>query len=58
MAPLVTQIRELLRLFFAQQWLDDLVEASGQDVGELIKREIDAVIREPSLGKVVGTNAL
>ena len=49
---------ELLRAIFLLKRLDQLVEIAVHHVRQLVKREVDAMVRHTSLRKVVRANAL
>src|SRR5262249_29131682 len=55
---LFAQLRELLSLVLGDQRARKLVEVAVHDGRDLIEREIDTVIRNPPLGKVVSAYAL
>src|SRR5699024_1636457 len=49
---------QLLGLVFAGQRADHFVQVAGHDVIKLVQRQVDAVVGDPALGEIVGTNAL
>ena len=49
--------RELLGLEFLLQWLNEILELSFHHIGELVQREIDAVIGDASLREILGADA-
>ena len=51
-------VGELTGALVGGQRGDDLVEVAGQDVGQLVDREADAVIGDPVLLEVVGPDLL
>jgi hypothetical protein len=50
-------ILEGLALMMGDQRIDDVVNLSLQDGVQFIKSKSDTVIRNPTLGKIVGSNA-
>ena len=55
---LLGQRGELVRLVFAGQRLDDLVEIAGHDFLNPVEGEVDAVIGDPALREIVRADAL
>src|SRR5690606_12051258 len=51
-------VDQKLRLMIGNQRVDDLVELAFHDPVELVQREVDAMVRHPALGEVVGADAL
>ena len=51
------RIAELLAVVVDQR-VGDRLQVAGEDLIELVQRQPDAVIGQPVLGKVVGTNPL
>src|SRR5690606_16349296 len=52
------QRRQLVGLEFLTQRFDDLLHRAGHDFRQGIQGQVDAVIGDPALGKVVGADAL
>src|SRR5699024_9391908 len=58
-SAVLLQRRQLLRLGFVDQRLDNLVQAAAvHHLAELVQRQVDAVIGDATLGVVVGANPL
>src|SRR5699024_8776327 len=49
---------QLFGLVLGKQRVDDGIELAGHDVVELVQRQIDAMIGDSALRKVIGANAL
>ena len=56
--PSVADIGQQLRLVVGDQRLDDLVELAHHHPVELVERQVDAVVGDPPLRKIVGADAL
>ena len=54
---LSTGSRHQLRLMLADERIDDEVDLSFENIVKLIQGEIDAVIGDPALRKIVGPDA-
>lgn len=52
----LVQRGKLIGLVFGYQWFDDLIDITPDDVVEFIQRQIDAVIGDAPLRKIIGTN--
>ena len=55
---LLSNARQFFRLIFLLQRLYQLIEPPVDDVGELVERQVDAVIRHAPLRKIIGADAL
>ena len=49
---------KLFSLVFVDERLHDLVQITFENLGELIERQVDAMIRDPALREIVGPNSL
>src|SRR5205085_7795545 len=52
------ELGELLGLEFARQCVEQLVELAVHDALDLVEREVDAMVGDPALREVVGTDSL
>ena len=56
-APLLGEGGELVGLVFVDERLDDLVEAAFEDIVEFVEGQVDTVVGDSSLWKIVGAYA-
>ena len=49
---------EPVAYILGQQWLDHRIDPAGENFVERVQRQVDPVVGDPALGKVVGTNPL
>src|SRR6056297_106156 len=57
-ADLMAESGQLVGLVFVGQRHHDLVQVSRQDVFQAVESQVDAVVRDPSLRKIVSADAL